>query len=636
MSADIWSKAKSEGFRDEFLAFLANVTINSKESGPTCLGDNVFGSQTRMLDAIFEGLEDGIHDFKFLKSRQLGCSTFARAFALFWLGVHDGLQGALILDSDSNKEAARAEIMSMIQNLPAHIKFPRVKSQNRYGITLENGSRLNFLAAGNKKGQTNNSLGASLGLNFIIASEMCKWGNQDGVESLRPSLSKTFPNRLYIWESTARGPNLWKTMWEEAESDDITQRTEFLGWWSRTDQRIKRGTALYKKYGTDDPTDKELERIAQVRELYDVDIDDEQLAWIRHTNDPEQKLEDGDLEDPTRLQEQPWTAEDAFQITGSTFFSPAKLSQCMASASPDFQSYKFFHGTDFFHTTVERSRSLRDTQLKVWEEPIANSTYVVAADPAFGHDEKNNNSAIQVLRCFADRVEQVAEFADSSTPTSQFAWVIAALCGWYGVGPHGTFTNQVEVIIEINGPGEAVLNEFRGLKSVVESPHLRKEASERGLKNIFQNVRNYLYARSDSYGTGNSLHWKTTGQLKEAIFERLRDFINSETLVIRSMAILQEMKDVVRDGSSIGAPGMQRDDRTFSMAMGIRAWEDKLRRRMLSEGRTKQRDEEQRRVTPADKFAIFNRHQLETFFQRKKMARISAARAESYKRWRYK
>lgn len=590
-----------------------------------------------MLASIFDGLEEGIHDFKFLKSRQLGCSTFARAFAIFWLGVHDGLQGALILDSDANKESARREIETMIENLPASIKFPRVKSRNRYGVVLENGSKLHFFSAGTRKGRSGGGLGRSTGLNFVIASEMCQWENEEGLEALKPALSKTFPNRLFLWESTARGPNLWQSMWEEAKTDDLTQRACFIGWWARDDQRLKTGSALYKKYAAEELTDKELDRIAAVKKQYGVDIDMEQVAWFRSVIDPNQKLEEDESEDPLKTQEQPWTEEEAFQITGSQFFSPAKLSDVMSrTVSSEFQSYKFYHGTDFFHTRIEKARSLREAQLKVWEGPVSSATYVISADPAFGHKVENNNSAIQVLRCYADRIEQVAEFADSETPTSQFAWVIASLCGWYGVGDNGAFRNDVEVIIELNGPGEAVWTAFKDLKNLVQSPHMRGEAQERGVRNIFQNVRNYLYQRADSYTAGNSYQWKTTGQLKEAIFYRLRDNLSEAVLTLRSMSCVQEMQRVVRDGDSIGAPGMQRDDRTFALAMGIRCWEDKLRRRMLAEGKTKQRDEEQRRVTPADKFAIFNRNQIENMFRKNKMARINQAREARYNNWRFR
>jgi hypothetical protein len=631
---DVWSAEKASSFKAEFLEFLNHCYISSKESGVTCLGENIFGSQTRMLDYIFLGLQEGIHDFKCLKSRQLGCSTFARAFAIFWLGVHDGLRGAVILDTDMNKDSARLEIVNMIENLPSHINFPKIKAQNRYAITLENGSKLYFLAAGNKKGQSNNSLGASLGLNFVIASEMCSWGNEAGIEALKPSLSKIFPNRLFLWESTARGPNLWQDMWEEACEDDLTQRTIFLGWWSRTDQRLKRGTPLYAKYSEAELTDKELKRIEQVKKKYDVDIDMEQIAWIRQAYDPNLQLDADESEDPLKTQEQPWTEEEAFQITGSQFFAATRLTQAMQeTASPNFQSYKFIHGTDFFNTRIEKARSLRDTQLKIWEDPVSDATYVIAADPAFGHNPENNNSAIQILRCYADKIEQVAEFADAETPTSQFAWVIGALCGYYGVGPNGTYKNNIEVIIEINGPGEAVLNAFKDLKTMVQAPHMRVEAIERGVKNIFQNVRNYMYQRSDSYSAGQALHFKTSSQLKEAIMERMRDFFYSNTLIIRSQSLLLEMQKIVRDGETIGAPGMQRDDRAISMAMGIRCWEDRLRRKMMQEGSTKNRDEERRKVTPADKFQIFNRNQLEGMFKRSDARRIQALRQARYQGW---
>lgn len=635
MDTDIWSEEKCRTFKQEFLEFLGHCRIHSKETGGyTILGDHVFGSQERMMDAIFDGLQDGVHDFKYLKSRQLGCSTFARAFAIFWLGVHDGLQGALVLDSDANKESARREIETMLANLPATLKFPRVKTSNRYGLVLENGSALNFLSAGTKKGKSGSKLGASLGLNFVIASEMCAWENEAGLEAFKPTLSKTFPNRLYIWESTARGPNLWQDMWEEAKEDDLSQRATFLGWWSRYDQRLKKGTPHYAKYSIDPLSEREIDRINKVRELYGVEVDMEQVAWYRMTVDPTQQLDKDENEDPTKTQEQPWTEFEAFQITGSAFFSPTKLTQVMASqVSADFQAYKFYHGTDFFNTRIEKARSLRETQLKIWQEPVSDATYIVTADPAFGHNPENNNSAVQVLRCYADCVEQVAEFADAETPTDQFAWVIAALCGYYGCGPNGTYKNVVHVIIEINGPGEAVLKAYLALKNTVDAPHLRVEAMERGIKNIFQNVRNYIYQRSDSYTKGSSLEWKTTSQLKEAVFYRLRDFLNSDTLIVRSQSVLLEMQTIIRDGESIGAPGMKRDDRTFALAMGIRCWEDQVRRRMLQEGYTRQRDEERRKVSPADKFQIFNRNQIESMFTKNRLARLQQMRQQRYKSW---
>jgi len=171
---------------------------------------------------------------------------------------------------------------------------------------------------------------------------------------------------------------------------------------------------------------------------------------------------------------------------------------------------------------------------------------------------------------------------------------------------------------------------------VVENPYYRREAKERGLANIFNNVRNYVYSRSDAMSGGHCWQWKTTGQLKEAIMERLRDFLNSEILSIRSQDLLTEMKGIVRDGSTIGAEGRNRDDRTFAMAMGLRCWEDKARRQLLASNKTKERDDEARKITPLDRFATFNRGQLDAFFAKKRFARIQKQAVERRNSWRYR
>lgn len=633
-----WSPAKRDAFRQEFFTFLSQVYIHSKETGGnTCLGDRVYGAQMRALDGIFDGLVSGVHDFKILKSRQLGISTISRAFSLFWLGVHDGLQGAMVFDTDANKENARRELDQMLDCLPDSVEFPRITGRNRYGLTLSNGSKLLFLAAGSRKGRGGGGLGRSAGLNFCHCSEVCSWENQEGIESFKSSLSKKFSNRLYIWESTARGPNLWKQMWEESRSDDLSQKGIFIGWWAREDQRLLKGTLEYGKYSADDLSKKEIERIATVKKKYGVEIDMEQIAWYRMTVDPLQELEQGEEEDPLRRQEQPWDEEEAFVLSGSTFFSNDKLSEIMRrTANSNYDGYKFYPGTEFLQMEIEKAKSARDIQLKVWEEPQHNSVYVVSCDPAYGHDEKNNNSALEVLKCYADKIEQVAEFANASTPTNHFAWVIAAICGWYSGGSEGGFNNSVQLILELNGPGEAVWNEFRSLKSLVEGPYLRQRAKDRGLGNIFSNVRNYIFTRSDSMSSGNAYHWRTTGALKVTIMERLRDFLNAETLIVRSIDALEEMKGVVRDGDTIGAEGWNRDDRTYSLAMAIRAWEEKLRRPLISGNRTKARDDETRRISAEDRFLAFNRHQLDAFMRLKRVGRMQQMTKARYESWRHR
>lgn len=613
--AGAWNIEKVEAFRDSFYDFLGYVRINSKEKGGDyCLADGVYEAQYRLLDAIWEGLSEDIHDFKCLKSRQLGISTISRALVIFWLGMHTGMQGAMIFDTDGHKEEAREEIEQMISSLPADLGFPRIVKLNRYNMLLSNNSRLRFMAAGTRTTKSSGVLGRSSGINLVHASEMCSWENTEGVIALKNALSKTYPDRLYLWESTARGYNDWHEMWQEAKHDDLHQRTVFIGWWAKDDQRLRRSSAAFQRYGEEVATESELQRIADVREMYGYEVGPEQLAWYREITDPLREREDDEPEDNYQLQDQPWTEDEAFQQTGSTFFENSKLREHLEAATRKKSiGFKFLPGSDFVTTAIFPAKTWRDVDIRVWEEPVYDATYVVACDPAYGHDAKSDNSCVQVGRCWADQIEQVAEFSSHSTMTHQLAYLLWALVGWYGSLPN----TQVLTIIEINGPGEAVWREYNLVRPVVQNGYLRPAAREAGLTDIFNNARNYLYSRSDSMHPGKNYHWKTTLQLKIAIMERLRDYVHNSGLIINSQDTLEEMKGITRDGDEIGAEGHGHDDHTMTLALMVRAWEEKIRRGLIAQNRTREADVARRRMSVVDQFRLHNQYRLQEFFGRK-------------------
>jgi hypothetical protein len=614
-----WNAEKVVAFREAFEEFLGYLRINSKEKGGDYrLADGLYEAQYRLLDAVFDGLAEDIHDFKCLKSRQLGISTITRALVIFWLGMHRGMQGAMIFDTDAHKEEAREEIEQMISSLPQDLGFPRILKLNRYNLALSNNSRLRFMAAGTRTTKTSGVLGRSSGINLVHASEMCSWENTEGVVALKNALSKNFSNRLYIWESTARGFNDWYDMWTEAQKDDLNQRTIFISWWLKDDQRTPRGTVKFERYGSDPPTERELERIKDVRQMYGHEVDAEQLAWYRELTDPNRERDDADPEDNYQLQDQPWTEDDAFQQTGSTFFEGSRLKEHMLGAGERrYSSFKFSPGTDFVTTEIYPARTWRDTDIKVWEEPVSDAVYIVACDPAFGHSPESDFSAVEVGRCYADQIEQVAEFTSTSTLTHQLAYLLWAMVGWYGSLPNA----NVLVIIEINGPGESVWREFNLTRAIVQNGYLRPKAREKGLEDIFYNARSYVYQRSDSLHPGHNFHWKTTSQLKIAIMERLRDFVHSKGIVINSADAIEEMRGITRDGDEIGAEGRHRDDRTMTLAMMVRAWEEKVRRSLIAQNRTKEADIARRRMNVIDQMQLMNRYRLTEFLERKNSVR---------------
>jgi hypothetical protein len=625
-----WNRQKVDAFRSGFDQFLMHVRVNSKEKGNICLGDHVYRAQQMLLDGIFDGLANDIHDFKILKSRQLGVSTLSRALTLFWIGVNQGLRGYMIFDTDGHKEEARLELLGMIQMLPTSLGFPVVKRQNRYLLELSNGSTMNFANAGVRTGKTSGTLGRSSGVNFHHRSELCSYADPESMEAYQNALAEDFEDRLYIDESTARGFGLWHEIWTAAKLTPRHSKCIFLGWWAKDNQRIARTDPDFERFGGP-PSEEERDRVREVKQLYGWEVTPEQLAWYRRKMSPAAKSE-GDAPpdfggDPMRIQEQPWTEDEAFQMTGSVFFDPPTLTEMVnANVSKNFKTYSYQTGIEFTDCRITPAWNARSVELKVWEEPDEGSVYVVSADVAFGANEKNDRSAIQVLKCYADGLDQVAEYAWPLINSRAFAWVIASLLGWYAGE-----TSDVYLILELNGPGEATWNELQSLKRLLSSGYRAVPVQQKGLRDIFNNVRNYIYTRSDSMGGGHAWQWKTTSQLKITIMERLRDFVSNGMLRIRSLETIEEMRSVARDGDSIEAQGTKKDDRVISLALGVRCWEERARRQMIGQKRTREAEIARKRLTIKDQFMLFNQNQLTAFFEGKQKARrqqfVSARRA---------
>src|SRR6202000_3063844 len=157
--------------------------------------------------------------------------------------------------------------------------------------------------------------------------------------------------------------------------------------------------------------------------------------------------------------------------------------------------------------------------------------------------------------------------------TKHLAHVMAGIMAWYGNEP----MSEMYYILEINGPGGAVLQELKSLKFQIENGYAPME--EQGIKNIFRNVKQYIYSRPDSMsGGGSAWHWKTQLSPEVIIREELRGFVSNGHLRIRSHDLIEEMKTVARDGDSIAAEGNMKDDRVLAAAMAGHCWDSKLRR----------------------------------------------------------
>lgn len=612
MSEAGWSKERALDVKNAFYEHLNQTQIKSKENSDwIVLGEHLYDAQIRVIESIFEGLSRDIHSFKVLKSRQLGVSTIIRALMLFWAGIFP-LTGALVFHKTEALNDARTELIDMLERMSPRYRFPRKKSSNRFNLSLENRSRINMMSAGEKETKGSNSLGASFAISLAHRSELCSYGNKAGLEAMRHSMARTNPNRLFVDESTARGRNLWHDIWTDAKKDPDCLCI-FIGWWSHPAQKLRRDTPSFEKYTRFPLSDEEKFKIRTVKERYGHDITIEQIAWIRKEmdqdadeDDPEKKDFSGD---PIRKQEQPWYEEESWQSTEAAFFDPEKINdQANKWANNKYTGYTAYAGFEFTDFRIDKAHNQRSVQLKVWEEPVEDSVYIVACDPAYGINEHNDRSCVQVCRAYSDGLDQVAEYAWPLVDTQQLAWMMAALEGWYAGEK-----SEIYRIIEINGPGEGVFRELRQLKQKIQFQYFGNTLIERGLTNIQRNVRDYLYHRSDAMAPGHALQFRTHQQVKVAIMERLRDHTNSGVLRIRSHETLEEMCDVTREGDSIGASGSDHDDRVLALALAARQWEEGPRRRLMAAKRTREVEVARRRMSVKDMVKSFNENQFGTF-----------------------
>lgn len=552
----------------EFIRFCGSLRVDTKESGIVSLGDVLMGTQKYFIDEIAEGLNRGVHYFIVLKGRQVMITTICLALDLYWSMKHEGVQGTLITDTEENRDMFRETLTMYLEGLPNQWKQPVIR-HNRTQLTFRNRSRFLYQVAGTKK-KEKRSVGVGKAVMFMHATECSNWGDDGALADIEASLAQRNPKRLYIFESTARGPNGFQDMWETAQRSN-TQKAIFVGWWRNDFYRFKKGSAEYNVYWDGRLSGDEAAWVEEVKRLYDYEIADEQIAWWRWM------LAEHVHEETRMMENYPPTENHAFVMSGSQFFTATVLSDRMKMArakAPD--NYRFVTSASFEDCDVVPADD-NHANLRVWEPPKPDAFYVLGCDPAYGSSEWADRFCIQVFRCYADGMEQVAEYCTEQCTTYQFAWVMMYLAGAY---------QQAMINLEINGPGQAVWVEIQNMKRLAGN---YGENVSAGVVKVISQVENYLYRRADTIGGGFNYHWKTTGDSKERMMNALKDGFERGLIIINSTGWMREAKNVVRTDGSLGAPGRGKDDRVIGAALATVAWTDFLRLRLAAAGHTKAR-----------------------------------------------
>ena len=556
-----------------FYKFCSELKIETKEEGLKKMGQ-LLGTQTYTMSEIAKGLEDDIHFFVILKGRQLGITTISLALDLYWQFTHPGWQGTLVADTEENRDMFRSTLGMYIEGLPKEYKIPLV-AHNRNQMVLKNRSRLFYQIAGNKS-----RLGQGKAITYLHGTETASWGNEEGLASLIASLAEKNPERLYMFESTAQGFNMFHDMYKTAKKAK-TQRAIFCGWWRNEYYSVPADSNIYKVYWDGKLKSEEREWVREIKKLYGVEINSRQMAWWRW------KMHEGIKDEALMYQEFPPTEDYAFVMTGTSFFSHTRCTEAAKEAKRvGYEGYRYAFGQLFQDTEVLRSTERLST-LRIWEEPVDNGYYVIGADPAYGSSDWADRFCIQVFRAYADGLEQVAEFATSELNTYQFAWVIAHLAGAY---------KNSTLNLEVNGPGQAVINEIRNLKRLASA--MGGDAG-RGLLDVLGSMQNYIWRRNDTLGgMSNSIGYLTTSSTKERMLNYMKDYFERGMLTIKSMDTLEEMKGIVRENGFLGAPGRGKDDRVIASALAAVAFAEQVQPRLIANKITRAVSKAQDEYTP--------------------------------------
>jgi hypothetical protein len=546
--------AARPSIRQGIYELLSSVEIDTKEQGRTHV--EPWLSQRLVIDAVAKGLNEGVHEFVVLKCRQVAITTTCSVIELFWALANPGVQGAIIADRTDNLERLRRIFAALLETLPPEWRSgdSRLIANNRNGMAFANRSVIDLMAAAN-----NPDLGASRALNMCHMTECGQWRSLAGVESLKASLARVNPNRLYIWESIANGFNWFYNHCQQAKQDRH-MRFIFVGFWANPTYAIPKGDEDYKTYWDGSLTEDEIKRARQVKQQYGVTVKPEQVAWWRRESEFR--------EDEYMSRHYPWTERECFVASGSSFFPAGRtldLHEQLAEGPP-YQGYKYSFEDAFLGSRIEQTTNRDEVMLRVWEPPEPNGVYVIGGDPSGGGGGDANDHAIEVFRCYADRLVQVAEFQSNKPLTYQFAWVLAHLCGAY---------KDHMANVEVTGVGAAVIPEVRNLRQLAERGILQAEQGSDSILNMIGAVRWFLYKRADTLGgAGNVIAWKTNQDNKQHVYSALRDSLMLRRVELRSIRLVQELQSIVEDDGWLGAgPDTgENDDLVSASVLGHHTW----------------------------------------------------------------
>ncbi len=411
-----------------------NIWIVNKQKEKQLLKLNAI--QNIIDSKIEELVENGIPPrIIILKARQEGVTTYFQG-KIIADSVNNKNRNNLIVSHEAESTAAIFEKTKfMYDNLPENVK-PTTKKSNSKVLFFENrlNSKISVKIAGKE------SIGRSDTYSYVHLSEFAYWkgSGENSPGNQLAAIMNAIPediNSIAVIESTARGFNSFKVLWDDACSGLNCWTPLFFPWWKQ-DEYMKEFSSKEERDLFFNSLD-EYEQEIKLR----FSLNLEQLNWYRHTK----KIKCNNNYDKMK-QENPSFPEEAFIFSGKAVFD----NELIMNRINYLKSVNNFGITGKFvfkwnneevkdyilKNTIQFEKNNKNYVITIYESPIKGYHYVIGGDTK--GEGKDWYAATVINNITGNRS---ATLHMQSISSKNFTWQIYCLAMYY---------NEALVGIEIN------------------------------------------------------------------------------------------------------------------------------------------------------------------------------------------
>lgn len=495
------------------------------------------------LNEVQQILEDIILDIQnagrlirvyILKARREGVSTWSTG-RFFWKVSNKRNKYAVIVTHES---PATQFLFDMQRRYYKHLEpelKPVTKRNNARMLHFDNdeGSGLDSAISVGTAGVKD--FGSGQMINYLHISELGKWPRENE-EDLLISLFQCVPREAdstIIIESTAKGTSgeFYKGYWSSRFIYEVYLDGNEVKWRVTINEKADPSNIyssifipwfVFKRYKIKAPAN--FKRTAE-EELWAkrYGLDNDQLNWYRSILANECK---GDKK--KRDQEYPMTAKSAFIGSGTPAFDIEQVMELAENAVESKRRTNFVQSSKVFVNHDEG-------HLKIWQEPVAGTPYLISADVAEGLSHGDFDSATVWNHM---TTEEVAKFHGKLSPF-KFAYLLESL---------GYMYNTAWLVPERNNHGISVIEKLLEL----EYPNIYVEMIP-----------------DPPHKTRRRFGWVTSSKSRVLMIDTLIEDVNNGVHYIKDKGTFEEMLNFkVQNDGKIEADEGCYDDKVMDVAIG--------------------------------------------------------------------